>query len=301
MPIGPPELGGHNFGRRRAWAKDGQAYLEKAQAYIAKGNFNAAEIELRNAEREAPKDAHIRALLAQVYLNLGNFAYAERSARAARDLNAPEAEYILTLAEAMLRQGKLADIPGEIKPGNRPPELESKVRVALALAAAALRDPAKAELLLREAVALDPKSAGAKITLAKALIRSKPEEAEKIVDDVLAAEPKSADAIALKGEMLSLRGDADGAIQRFGEALAADPGNIGARLARANLYLNRGDYADLDKDLEAVLKAAPQDFRANYLRALEYVKSRTSPPPTGSWSGSALVLRIYRTDFMSRP
>ena len=39
-----------------AWAKDGQAYLEKAQAYIAKGNFNAAEIELRNAEREAPND-----------------------------------------------------------------------------------------------------------------------------------------------------------------------------------------------------------------------------------------------------
>ncbi len=130
----------------RAWAKDGQAYLEKAQGYIAKGNFSAAEIELRNAEREAPKDAHIRALLAQVYLNLGNFAYAERAARAARDLNAPEAEYVLTLAEAMLRQGKLADIPGEIKPGNRPPELESKVRVALALAAAALRDPAKTEV-----------------------------------------------------------------------------------------------------------------------------------------------------------
>src|SRR3954466_10857653 len=60
-----------------AWAKDGQPYLDKAQGYIAKGNFNAAEIELRNAQREAPKDAHIRALLAQVYLQLGNLAYAE--------------------------------------------------------------------------------------------------------------------------------------------------------------------------------------------------------------------------------
>ena len=215
---------GPRFWTPRAWAKDGQAYLEKAQAYIAKGNFSAAEIELRNAEREAPKDAHIRALLAQVYLKLGNFAYAERAARAARDLNAPEAEYILTLAEAMLRQGKLADIPGEIKPGNRPPELESKIRVALAVAANALRDPAKAELLLREAVALDPKSVGAKVTLAKLLFKGKPEEAEKIVDEVLAAEPKSADAIALKGEILALRGDADGAVQRFGEALAARPG-----------------------------------------------------------------------------
>ena len=100
-----------------AWAKDGQTYLEKAEAYIAKGNFNAAEIELRNAEREAPKDARIRALLGQVYLKLGNFAYAEREARTARDLNGPEADYILTLAEAMMRQGKFADIPVEIKAG----------------------------------------------------------------------------------------------------------------------------------------------------------------------------------------
>src|ERR1044071_8448615 len=128
-----------------AWAKDGQPYLDKAQGYIAKGNFNAAEIELRNAQREAPKDAHIRALLAQVYLQLGNLAYAEREARAAHDLNGPEAEYIVTLADAMLRQGKFADIPGEIKTGDRAPEVESKIRMALGVAANALRDPAKAE------------------------------------------------------------------------------------------------------------------------------------------------------------
>ena len=45
-------------------------------------------------------------------------------------------------------------------------------------------------------------------------------------------------------------------------------------MARANIYLNRGDYDAVDKDLEAVLKVAPQDFRANYLRALEHVKKQ---------------------------
>src|SRR4051794_22582843 len=74
-----------------AWAADGQAYLDRAKTYLGKGNFSAAEIELRNAQREAPKDPAIRALLAQVYLRLGNFTYAEREARSARDLNAPEA------------------------------------------------------------------------------------------------------------------------------------------------------------------------------------------------------------------
>src|SRR5690242_20024291 len=58
-----------------AWAaSDGQAHLNQAKTYLSKGNFAAAEIELRNAERDAPDDANIRALLAQVYLRLGNFA-----------------------------------------------------------------------------------------------------------------------------------------------------------------------------------------------------------------------------------
>jgi cellulose synthase operon protein C len=257
-----------------AWAKDGQPYLDRAKTYIGRGNFNAAEIELRNAERAAPKDAHIRALLAQVYLRLGNFQNAERAARAARDLGAPEAEYILTLAEAMMRLGKLADIPVEIKPADRAPELESRIRVVLGTAAAALRDPAKAETLLRQAMSLDPNAAAPKLSLAKVLLRSKPEEAEKLVDDVLAAEPKSSEAIAMKGEMLARRGDVDGAMQRFTEALTLDPGNIGARLARANIHLNRGEYAAFDGDLEVVSKAAPQDFRANYLRALAHVRKR---------------------------
>src|SRR3954454_14078855 len=162
-----------------AWAADGQAHLDRAKTYLSKGNFNAAEIELRNAERDAPDDANIRALLAQVYLRLGDFANAEREARAARDRNAPEAEYILTLADAMLRQGKFADVPAEIKPGNRAPELESRIRVALGLAASALRDPAKAEALMREALTLDPNSAPAKLGLARLLIKGKLAEAEK--------------------------------------------------------------------------------------------------------------------------
>src|SRR5438876_6380628 len=52
-----------------AQAKEPQSYLDNAQGYVAKGNFKAAEIELRNAAREAPQDAHVHVLLAQVYLH----------------------------------------------------------------------------------------------------------------------------------------------------------------------------------------------------------------------------------------
>jgi len=257
-----------------AQAKEAQSYLDTAQGYLAKGNFKAAEIELRNAAREAPQDAHVHALLAQVYLNLGDFKSAEREARSARDLKGEEADYLLPLADAMLRQGKFADIAAQIKPGNRAPELESKVRVILSMAAAGLRDPAKTEALLREAIALDDKAVGPKIALARLLLGGKADEAEKIVDAIVAADPKAAEAIAVKGEILAKRGDVDGAIARFGDALAVDPNNRTAHLSRANLNLGRSDYAAVDKDIDPILANSPQDFGANYLRALEFFRKR---------------------------
>src|SRR3954452_6958967 len=78
------------FSHSTSLAKDAQSYIESAKAYSEKGNLKAAEIELRNALREAPQDAHIHALLAQVYLRLGEFASAEREARSARDLKGEE-------------------------------------------------------------------------------------------------------------------------------------------------------------------------------------------------------------------
>ena len=67
-----------------------------------------------------------------------------------------EADYIPVLADALLRQEKFADLLDLVKPGDRAPALESKVRTALGTAEAGLRDRDKAEDLLREAVKLDP-------------------------------------------------------------------------------------------------------------------------------------------------
>jgi putative PEP-CTERM system TPR-repeat lipoprotein len=252
--------------------KDAQSYVGNAQRYAAKGDLKAAEIELRNALREAPQDAHIHAMLAQIYLTLGEFASAEREARSARDLKADEADYILTLGEAMSRQGKFADIQAQIKADQRAPELESKVRLILATAAASLGDRVKAETLLRDAVTADQRAPGPKVALARWLISSNLEEAGKLVEEALAVEPRSADAIVVQGEILAKQGKIDGAIERFSQALEIDPKNMSARLSRANVNLSRGDYNSVDNDLDPVLKASPENFAANYIRALEHFK-----------------------------
>ncbi len=255
-----------------AFAKDFPTSIKEAEQYVAQGNLKAAEIELRIAIREAPQDPVLRARLADVYLQLGDPVSAEREARAARERNGKEADYLPVLADALLRQQKFANLMDAVQPGNRDPALESKLRTALAAAAAGLGNREKAETLLKEAIKLDPAAARPKILLARLLAGTKPAEADKLIDEAIAANPRSAEALQVKGEMLRSRGDQQGAMRLFGEALKIDPKNTSAHLSRAVGNIALGKYKAADEDIDPILKASPGQFMANYLRGVELAR-----------------------------
>jgi putative PEP-CTERM system TPR-repeat lipoprotein len=257
-----------------AYAKDSPTSVKEAEQYIEKGDLKAAEIELRNAIRDAPQDPVLRARLGEVYLREGDAQSAEREARAARERNGNEADYLPVLADALLRQGKYADLINLVQPGNREPVLESKVRTALGTAAAGLGDRAKAKTLLGEAIKLDPSAAGPKIQLARLLAGPKPTEADKLIDEAIAANPRSVEALQVKGAMLNSRGDQEGAIRLYDQALKIDPKSISAHLDRADVNIALGKYKEADEDIDPILKADPNQFRANYLRGLELAKQQ---------------------------
>jgi putative PEP-CTERM system TPR-repeat lipoprotein len=279
-----------------AYAKDSTAYVKEAEQSILQGNLKAAELQLRNAIREAPQDPVLHARLADVYLQLGDALSAEREARSARERNGAEADYVPVLVEAMLRQGKFDDLINSIQPANRDPVLESKVRAALGAAAAGLGDRGKAEGLLSEAIKLDPGATRPKIQLARLLSGTKPAEADKLIDEAIAAAPRSAEALQVKGDMLRVRGDQEGAMRLFDEALKIEPKNISALLSRANVNIALGKYKAADEDIDPILKADPNQFTANYLRGLERAKQekyaeadrifeRISPGFIAVWQG----------------
>jgi putative PEP-CTERM system TPR-repeat lipoprotein len=277
-------------------AKDSSTAVKDAEQYLAKGDLKAAEIALRNAVRQSPDDPVIRARLAQVYLDLGDAASAEREARAARERNGDEADYLLILSDALLRQGKFSDVLDLVRPGDRAPALESKVRTALGTAAAGLNDRNKAEAMLRDAIRLDPEAAQPKAALAQLLSRQNPEEADKLIDAAIAANPRSTQILRVKAEMLQSRGDQDGAMRLFDEALKIDPKDLRAHLGRANISIGRSDFKAADEDLDPILKVSPNNFMANYLRGLELSKQkqyaaadrifdRISPAFSNFWAG----------------
>ena len=255
-------------------AADAPAAAKSANHLIASGNLKSAEIELRNAIQESPRDPLLRTQLARVYLQLGDPISAEREARAARDRDGKEADYLPVLIDALLRQGKFADLTDLVKPGKRPAALESKVRLALGIAAAGQHDRVRAEKLLNDAIRLDPSSQPPKIALARVLAATDPAAANKLLDEVLAADPRSVEGLLIKGELARIQGHPKAALSRFDAALAIDPKNLAVRLSRASLNVAEANYPAADVDLDAILKAAPGNFMANYLRALELAKQQ---------------------------
>jgi putative PEP-CTERM system TPR-repeat lipoprotein len=255
-------------------AAESPASVKNADHLVATGNPKATEIELRNAIQESPQDPLLRSQLARVYLQLGDPISAEREARAARDRNGKEADYLPVLLDSMVRQSKFADLADLVKPGNRAPALESKVRLALGIAAAALHDRVKAEAMLTDAVRLDPSALPPKITLARTLAATNPAEASKLLDQALAVDPRSVEALLVKAELARAHGDAKAAMSQFDAALKIDPKNVAVLLSRASLNIADGNYTAADEDLNPVLKASPGNFMANYLHAFEFAKQQ---------------------------
>jgi Tfp pilus assembly protein PilF len=150
----------------------------------------------------------------------------------------------------LLRQAKFTDVFDLIRPGERAPALESKLRTALGTAAAATADRTKAEAMFRDAMRLDPGAAQPKVQLAQLLSRQNPEEADKLIDAAIVAEPRPPEILRVKAEMLQARGDHDGAMRLFDEVLKIDPKNVQAHLSRANINIARGNFKGADEDLE---------------------------------------------------
>jgi putative PEP-CTERM system TPR-repeat lipoprotein len=276
-----------------AGAKEPAASLAEAEQYLARGDLKAAAIELKNAVRDSPQDAALRSRLAKIYLRLGDAAAAEREARTAVERGAEEADYLPVLADALLRQYKFDVLRELIQPGDRAAAFESEVRTALGTAAAGLRDRDRAETLLRDAIRLDPSAARPKLQLAQLLNAKNPEDADKLIDEAIAADPRSAEPLQVRGEMLRARGDLDGALHLFRQALQLDPGNLKAVLGRAEAHLARGEFTAADADLDPILQAAPDNFMANYLRGLEQVKQQQYADAVRTLDHISSVFRVF--------
>ena len=249
---------------------DAASYVASADAYIAKADYKAAIIQLKNALQQAPDSGHARLLLARALLATGDPVGAETEVRKAIDYRASDDDTYPLLARSLVAQGKFADLLHEVgarKLGT--PEARRELGVALATAHAGQGDMQSARSTLDAVLSEAPDDPRALLLEARLAAQSGDEEgARKFVATALAKSPDDVEALLASGQVELASGHRAEAQERFEKAAALQPKLLAPHYALVNVALQDG-RKDAAREQVAKMKAlAPHDGRTIYADAL---------------------------------
>jgi putative PEP-CTERM system TPR-repeat lipoprotein len=246
-------------------------FFEDALVRYDKKDMDGAIIQLKNALQIDPTMLPVQVLLGKALLRNGDVAAAEVALLEAIRLGVNRAEVVIPLSQAYLAQGKqklIFERQQLLLPG-LPPAVQLQLLLVRASAASDLGDARGALKAIDDARAIDPKSPEVWLAEVPIRIRSRQfSEASAAVERGLVLVPGSAEAWYQKGSVLHVMGQLGGALAAYDKALAVDASHAEARIARTGIYIDLGQPAEASKDLDALLKLAPREPRAAYLRAL---------------------------------
>jgi putative PEP-CTERM system TPR-repeat lipoprotein len=244
-------------------------YLADARAALDKGDLKTAQIELRNAVRSDPQNAAARFMLAKVQLELGDPAAAEQQAREADTRGYDKLATTPLIGEALLKQGRPADLLRQFQPSGTDAKLDSEINFDRGAAEMALGHPDEAKQSFAEAQRLNPSNvrpwiAGARLALTGGDLKAGQDQLEH----ALAADAKSVEARVLKAQLLAQNHDTAGALALLDAVVADSPPAVPARLMRANILIATGKFKEAQADDDAVLAVLPNELEALYLKAV---------------------------------
>jgi tetratricopeptide (TPR) repeat protein len=270
-------------------------YLEKAQGFVAKADYQKAQIELRNALQIDPNFAPAQLLSAEVAERLGDPRRALQMYQAALDQDAnsiparagvariyvfgglpekgmeivaagltrnPDDPTLLTVrgaAKAALGDAKGAIVDAE-KALASAPSSESTVALLAPLYLQQGRAD-DARKLVETAIGAAPKNVGLRIVLADMYLRTgQSAQSEKLLREVISMEPTVIAHRYTLARFLVAEKRVDAAAQVLREVIVQEPDNIEAKTALVNLLATGQSFEAAEKELLGFVKASPKDM-----------------------------------------
>jgi putative PEP-CTERM system TPR-repeat lipoprotein len=250
--------------------KDTVAFVASAKSYIAKSDYQAAIIEVKNALQKEPNNGEARLLLAQALLHSGDAVGAEAEVRKAiaagvsGDLTYP------ILARALVAQRQFAKAIKELE-GQRLASADARAEVAASLAAAnaSLGKLDVARMQLDNALAEQPGNVRALLLKAQLAGYGRDlQGALGLIDAALKSSPDDVDALLMKAEFEVANNRRDNAQKLMEHAIAAHPLSVAARSSLATLAATSGKMDIAKAQVAKMKEIQPRDFRTMYADAL---------------------------------
>ncbi len=251
--------------------------LAEARKLLNRGDIRAAQLVLRSAAQADPARAETHVWLGQVQQRLGDPAAAEHEFRTAGEHGWDAHALRPLLAQAVVAQGRNAEVLRDYTVDGLTSEQAAAVLVARAQAQLGLGRPQDAAASVAEAERLAPASLDTALAAARLAMAAKDmAAADRHVTEALGIDPHSLEALAYQAQLRELRGDQAAALASYAmaidqaQATSSPEGAANLRLERARLLVEMNDNDRARADLDVVLKAQPKQPMAQYLSALLY-------------------------------
>lgn len=236
------------------FGKSPDQYLADAKVELTKKNSAAAVIQLKNALEGNPSLAEARALLGEALLQGGDARGALIELGKAKELGFKDDKIEPLIAQAMLGLSQFSKVISEFseaKPASS--AAWADLQASLAVANSATGNAAKALELANAAVAADASNLRAQLIRVRLVAAaSGPGEGLSAVEAVLAKSPQSDDGWQVKGDLLSLQGKADAAMEAYRKAIALNKAHVLAHVGAFHLLLAKKDLAGAKVEVDAL-------------------------------------------------
>lgn len=249
---------------------DPDKLMSSAKEYLAKNDYKAASIQIKNLLLKKPDSAEARFLLGTALINNGEAAAAEIELVKARDLKYPDDQVVPMLARALAAQGKFRKITDDLgKVQLTVPAAKADFQIVLSNAYAAQGMTAQSRGALDVALAAEPTNVNAIIAQARRQVEARDMTgASTLIDNLIVQAPQNPDVWKLKGDFLVfVKSDFDGALAAYRKTFEIKPDYLAGRAGVLNILLQQNKLDDAKKEIEALKKVAPTHPQTKYFEA----------------------------------
>ena len=253
-------------------------FLSDADGYIQKRDYKAAIIQLKNALQQEPKNVDARLKLGGVYLKVGNGPSAEKEYRKAKKHGAAVEQWMPNLAEAMLIQGRSADVIRDIVvKKDLPADVKAKILGIRGQAYIMRKDVKSATGSFEEALKLDKNNTFALIGSARILASlGKFEKATHQVDYALTISANNIVALTLRADLARQAGNLVLAKNTYKKALAVYSRHIPALDGMSSTFLTLKEFAEASKFADKIIAINKELPRPYYIKALVELNNKNA-------------------------
>ena len=258
-----------SLGLAACGGESSESLVSQAKANIAKGDTQAAVIQLKNAVAADEKNADARYELGKLYLDQSDMASAEKEFRRAREAGYAASTVNPMIARAVLGQREYQRVLDELPaPTNNNPDAAT-LQALRATAELGLGRKEDARKTLQAALQSAPNNVDVHLALAQlALSDGDAGKAMQALDQILRIDPKHRDSLLLKGDLLRATKKPAEAAAIYREVIQNDPRHTPARLALAGIALADNKLDEARREVDAALKITPGNLHARYTQAL---------------------------------